>query len=47
MTQNRTLTRILPVALGLLAMLPLAAATPAPKRPEVRPLQVTYFFLPG
>ena len=45
--QIRMLARVLPVALGLLATLPLSAATSAPKGPEVKPLQVTYFFLPG
>lgn len=43
----RTLVRVLLVALGLLATLPLSALTPAPKEPEARPVEVTYFFLPG
>jgi hypothetical protein len=44
---TRTLVIVLLVGLGLLATLPLSAATPAPKEPEVKPVEVTYFFLPG
>ena len=44
---TRTLVTVLLVGLGLLATLPLSAATPAPKEPEAKPVEVTYFFLPG
>lgn len=43
----RTLVIALLVGLGLFATLPLSAATPAPKEPEVKTVEVTYFFLPG
>ena len=43
----RTLVRPLLVALAFLATLSLFAATPAPKEPEAKPVEVTYFFLPG
>lgn len=43
----RTISTALLVALGFLAALPLSAATPAPKEPEAKPVEVTYFFLPG
>jgi hypothetical protein len=45
--QIRMLGRALPVALGLLATVRLSAETPAPREPEAKPLEVTYFFLPG
>ena len=43
----RTFAIALLVALGLFAALLLSAATPAPKEPEAKPVEVTYFFLPG
>jgi hypothetical protein len=43
----QTLVKALLMALAILATLPLSAAPPAPKEPEVKPLEVTYFFLPG
>ncbi len=43
----RTFVRALLVALGLFSALPLSAVTPAPKEPEAKPVEVTYFFLPG
>jgi hypothetical protein len=46
-TSTRTFVIVLLVGLGLLATLPLSAATPAPKEPEAKPVEVTYFFLPG
>ena len=45
--QIRMLARALPVALGLLATTQLSAENPAPREPEAKPLEVTYFFLPG
>jgi hypothetical protein len=42
----RMLARVLPLALGLLATLPLSAAPAAPE-PEGKRVVVTYFFLPG
>lgn len=44
---TRTLVIVLLVGLGLLATLPLPAETPAPKEPAAKPVEVTYFFLPG
>ena len=44
---TRTLVIVLMVGLDLLATLPLSAATSAPKEPETKPVEVTYFFLPG
>jgi hypothetical protein len=44
---TQTLVIVLLVGLGLLATLPLSATTLAPKEPEVKPVEVTYFFLPG
>jgi hypothetical protein len=44
---TRTLVIVLLVGLGLLATLPLSAATPAPREPEAKAVEVVYFFLPG
>jgi hypothetical protein len=44
---TRTLVIVVLVGLGLFATLPLSAATSAPKEPEAKPVEVTYFFLPG
>jgi hypothetical protein len=45
---TRTLVIVLLLAgLGLFATLSLSAATSAPKEPEAKPVEVTYFFLPG
>lgn len=42
----RTLAVALLVAFGLFEVLPLSA-TPPPTQPQAKPLEVTYFFLPG
>lgn len=38
---------VLLAGLGLLATLPPSAAAAAPKGPQAKPVEVTYFFLPG
>ncbi|HEX7669593.1 MAG TPA: hypothetical protein VF395_08420 [Polyangiaceae bacterium] len=46
-SSTRTHVIVLLAGLGLLATLPPSAAAPAPKEPEAKQVEVTYFFLPG